>query len=63
MSRHERFNARISNFVHRTDFSYFCAVVLPDASAEALRTLCDWGNWVSLVVERDDDSARADCGA
>ena len=63
VNRHERFDARISNFVHHTDFSYFCAVVLPDASAEALRTLCDWGNWVSLVAEIDCDSVRADCRA
>lgn len=43
---HGGFDARMSRFIHRTDFSYFCAVVLPDASAETLRTLCDWGNWV-----------------
>ena len=47
---HGGFDTRMSRFIHRTDFSYFCAVVLPDASAETLRTLCDWGNWVSLMT-------------
>ena len=63
MSRHGGFDARMSSFIHRTDISYFCAVVIPDARAETLRTLCDWGNWVSLVAGIDCDSAQADLGA
>lgn len=59
LSRHGGFDARISRFIHRTDFSYFCAVVVPDASAETLRTLCDWGNWVSVTAGIDYGSAQA----
>ncbi|MCJ1457315.1 hypothetical protein MMC28_007682 [Mycoblastus sanguinarius] len=61
--KHGGFDARMSSFIHRTDISYFCAVVIPDARAETLRTLCDWGNWVSLVAGIDCDSAQADLGA
>ena len=57
LSSHEGLDARMSRIIHRTDFSYFCAVVLPDANAEALRTSCDWGNWVSLVATVNIDKA------
>lgn len=32
----------------KLDFAWFCSVAAPDANREDLRTLCDWGNWVSL---------------
>ncbi|KAF2237958.1 terpenoid synthase [Viridothelium virens] len=32
--KHGDFDSRVSRIIHRTDFSYFCAVVMPDASAE-----------------------------
>ncbi|KAM0795846.1 terpene synthase metal binding domain protein [Usnea florida] len=58
-SVHGGFDARTSSSIHRTDFSYFCAVVIPDARAETLRTLCDWGNW---VFPFDDGEAAFDNG-
>lgn len=41
------FDDRMNVKVAETDFSYFSAVAAPDADAEGLRILCDWGNWVS----------------
>ncbi|KAH8164929.1 hypothetical protein CIB48_g3318 [Xylaria polymorpha] len=38
--------------VRYCDFSYFCAVLVPHASQEKLKIVCDWGNWVFLF----DDS-------
>ncbi|KAL5322240.1 hypothetical protein ACEPPN_010212 [Leptodophora sp. 'Broadleaf-Isolate-01'] len=37
---------RMKNILSKTDFAWFCAVAVPDAGKEELRTLCDWGNWV-----------------
>ena len=36
--------------INKCDFSYFCAVAAPMAPADRFRTLCDWGNWVSVVL-------------
>lgn len=42
-----KFGPKETGMIHGLDFSYFCAVVIPFASASKLRLLCDWGNWVS----------------
>ncbi|KAH7397493.1 terpene synthase metal binding domain protein [Cadophora sp. MPI-SDFR-AT-0126] len=37
---------RTKKIISKTDFAWFCAVAVPDARKDELRTLCDWGNWV-----------------
>lgn len=43
-------DARLKRILDLTDFSYFCAVVSPDAEPLQLRTMCDWGNWVCFFL-------------
>lgn len=31
--------------IHRTDFSYFAAIMTPYAPMERFKTVCDWGSW------------------
>ncbi|KAG4431767.1 hypothetical protein IFR05_012743 [Cadophora sp. M221] len=39
-------SAKMKKVISKTDFAWFCAVAVPDAGKEELRTMCDWGNWV-----------------
>ncbi|KFH47455.1 Presilphiperfolan-8-beta-ol synthase-like protein [Hapsidospora chrysogenum ATCC 11550] len=32
--------------LQKLDFSYFCAIMAPNAPRKEYRTICDWGNWV-----------------
>lgn len=41
------FDEKMRGTISKTDFSYFCSIAAPEAAAEELRTLCDWGNWVN----------------
>ncbi|KAK2764359.1 hypothetical protein FQN54_009053 [Arachnomyces sp. PD_36] len=50
------FDDRISRIIRQTDFSFFCAIVIPDVDLDGLRLLCDWGNFIFPL----DDSF--DCG-
>ena len=50
---HERicaFSDRTRRTITNCDFSYFCSIVVPDASPLELQTICDWGNWVCVLV-------------
>lgn len=38
----------MQKIVNACDFSYFCSIAAPDAPEDRLRTMCDWGNWVSF---------------
>lgn len=38
----------MQKMVGACDFSYFCSIAAPEAPIHKLRTMCDWGNWVSL---------------
>lgn len=49
-SRVCNFDLQSREILSKTDFSYFCAVAVPDAGPEELRTVCDWGNWVGSVL-------------
>ncbi|KAE8381454.1 isoprenoid synthase domain-containing protein [Aspergillus bertholletiae] len=40
------FSDKTQRTITSCDFSYFCSIVVPDASPLELRTVCDWGNWV-----------------
>lgn len=53
----KRVHCRICAFGDRTrrvitncDFSYFCSIVVPDASRLEFQTICDWGNWVCVLT-------------
>ncbi|KAH7303895.1 terpene synthase metal binding domain protein, partial [Rhexocercosporidium sp. MPI-PUGE-AT-0058] len=39
-------SGKMRKIISKTDFAWFCAVAVPDAGLNELRTLCDWGNWV-----------------
>ncbi|KAE8161751.1 pentalenene synthase [Aspergillus tamarii] len=59
--------ARICAFSDRTrrtitncDFSYFCSIVVPDASPLELQTICDWGNWVFPFDDMFDNGGLKD---
>lgn len=41
------FSAAMRRKVGVCDFSYFCSIAAPEAPKKKLRTVCDWGNWVS----------------
>lgn len=36
--------------LQKLDFSYFCAIMAPNAPRDEYRTICDWGNWVSALI-------------
>jgi hypothetical protein len=38
--------------LQKLDFSYFCAIMAPNAPRKEYRTICDWGNWVRSVIMR-----------
>ena len=38
--------------LQKLDFSYFCAIMAPNAPRKEYRTICDWGNWVRSVIVR-----------
>ncbi|CAF9908645.1 MAG: hypothetical protein GOMPHAMPRED_006237 [Gomphillus americanus] len=40
------FNDQEARAISTCSFSYFMAVVVPDAEISYYRVLCDWGNWV-----------------
>jgi len=42
-------NDRMGAVISRCDFAYFMAIAAPKAGPKEFRTLCDWGNWVSLT--------------
>lgn len=44
------FGNRTRRVITKCDFSYFCSIVVPDASPLELRTVCDWGNWVCVSI-------------
>ncbi|PCH01467.1 Terpenoid synthase [Penicillium occitanis (nom. inval.)] len=50
----------LRRILDKTDFSYFCAVAVPDAGRIELRTLCDWGNWVFPFDDLFDNGALKD---
>ncbi|PVH79741.1 putative pentalenene synthase [Cadophora sp. DSE1049] len=37
---------KMKNIISQDRLRLFCAVAVPDAGRDELRTLCDWGNWV-----------------
>jgi hypothetical protein len=41
------FSASMRRKVELCDFSLFCSIAAPEAPEDKLRTMCDWGNWVS----------------
>ncbi|KKA24351.1 Terpene synthase metal binding domain protein [Rasamsonia emersonii CBS 393.64] len=57
LSRVCNFDLQSREILSKTDFSYFCAVAVPDAGPEELRTVCDWGNWVGMF---DNGHLKAD---
>ncbi|KAK6845983.1 terpene synthase metal binding domain protein [Apiospora arundinis] len=44
-----------SKRVHYCDFSYFVAVLIPQAPKEKLKIACDWGNWVFMFDDMFDE--------
>lgn len=42
ISRAARFDSLAKTILHKTNISYFCAVVMPDADAVDVRCLFDW---------------------
>ncbi|KAE8146500.1 pentalenene synthase [Aspergillus avenaceus] len=46
--------------ISKTDFSFFCAITVPDASPTELRTVFDWGNWVFPFDDKFDNGALKD---
>ncbi|KAF5846417.1 hypothetical protein GGP41_003797 [Bipolaris sorokiniana] len=44
------FAPSMSKKVNACDFSYFISIAAPDAPPDRLKTLCDWGNWLSVGV-------------
>ncbi|KAF5664694.1 hypothetical protein FHETE_6965 [Fusarium heterosporum] len=56
-----RFSTRMRKRVEFCDFALFISIAAPDASAERLKTLCDWGNWVFPFDDMfDEGSLKAD---
>ena len=39
---------RFREVLQKIDFTFFCAIIAPDADKESLRTMADWGNWIFL---------------
>lgn len=39
-------NERFRKITKKTNFALFLSIAAPEARAEELRTLFDWGNWV-----------------
>ncbi|KAJ5183629.1 terpene cyclase [Penicillium capsulatum] len=36
---------RAQRILSKTNMSYFMSIIAPDADADRLRVMCDWGNW------------------
>ncbi|KAK0894514.1 hypothetical protein LTR02_012248 [Friedmanniomyces endolithicus] len=41
--------------IRKCDFSYFAAIMVPDADAATFRVICDWGNWIFPFDDLFDD--------
>ncbi|KAI1827715.1 isoprenoid synthase domain-containing protein [Xylaria intraflava] len=54
------FDKRMSHRVNKCDFSYFIAVMAPEAPPVEFRTLCDWGNWVFPYDDMFDNGELRD---
>ncbi|PWY75125.1 pentalenene synthase [Aspergillus heteromorphus CBS 117.55] len=54
------FNEKAQRRLHKTDFAYFCAIAVPDAEPEELRTVFDWGNWVFPFDDLFDNGCLKD---
>ncbi|KAK5988326.1 (+)-eremophilene synthase [Cladobotryum mycophilum] len=46
--------------VRQCDFTYYCAIVYPDAPLEEFRVVSDWGNWVFPFDEMFDEGELRD---
>lgn len=44
-----QFSPRMKKRVEFCDFALFISIAAPDAPYEKLKTMCDWGNWVSCL--------------
>lgn len=44
-----QFSPRMKKRVEFCDFALFISIAAPDAPYEKLKTMCDWGNWVSRL--------------
>ncbi|KAM0343769.1 hypothetical protein ACHAPU_008196 [Fusarium lateritium] len=51
------FSARMRKRVEFCDFALFISIAAPDAPAERLKTMCDWGNWVFPFDDMFDEGA------
>ncbi|KAF9061647.1 pentalenene synthase [Rhodocollybia butyracea] len=51
---------RSERIFKKTDASYFCSIIVPDAAPEELRTVCDWGNWVFPFDDEFDNGGLRD---
>ncbi|KAF9893906.1 hypothetical protein FE257_008877 [Aspergillus nanangensis] len=60
LSKQCSFDEPARRILFKTDFSYFCAVCVPHAAEDELRTVCDWGNWVFPFDDMFDNGGLKD---